>query len=163
MTKFERQKNQIKLLNSRHKKYWQKEFGGRNTDYISSPENFTERTYFHQANSSDDKSDIVKFGFKEDFVADENKGRGLGAGLYIGRDRAALINFYSVDFNNPADNSIAIRGNFKFFDAISNRLPKRNVKNFVLKNGYDGIRYYDKDATGEEFVLYNYGKIEILI
>lgn len=162
MTEFERQKNQIKLLNSRYKKYWQKEFCGRNNDYISNPESFVERIYFHQANSLDDKSDIIKSGFREDLVAKENRGMGLGAGLYLGRDKLALIHFYSYDFNNPVDNTITICGDFKFLDAISTRLPKRNMREFVLGHGYDGVRYYDPDATGEEFVLYNHRKIETL-
>lgn len=154
---------QIKQLNARYQRYWQKEFGGRNTNYISNPKSFTEKTYFHQANSPEDKLNIVRFGFNQDLVSEENRGRGLGAGLYMGRDKAALMNFYSDNFNKPADNILTIGGKFRFFDAIDQQLPKRNIKNFVLRNGYDGIRYYDKDATGEEFVLFRYENISFSI
>lgn len=149
------------MFNLSYKEYWQREFCGRSVDYISNPENFTDKIYFHQANSIEDKSVILKSGFNENLVGSEN--RGLGAGLYMGRDKAALINFYSPDFNNPMDITVTVRGDFNFFDAVSNPLPKRNAREFVLSQRYDGIRYYDKDATGEEFVLYNYKKIKTLL
>lgn len=40
-----------------------------------------------------------------------------------------------------------------------------NLKNFieVIKQGLDGIRYYDPDATGEEFVLFNITKVQFTI
>jgi 3'-phosphoadenosine 5'-phosphosulfate sulfotransferase (PAPS reductase)/FAD synthetase len=34
------------------------------------------------------------------------------------------------------------------------------MKKLALENGYDGIRYYDAQATGEEFVLYNIEKLD---
>jgi hypothetical protein len=160
---FKKQKIQIQRLNVGHRLYWQREFGSRNADYIANPGNFIMGTYFHQANSFEDKLAIIKFGFDPSFVSRENEGNGLGAGLYVGRDKRVLMNFYSTDFNNPMDNMVVIRGNFRFFDAISKRLPKRNIREFVLSKGYDGIRYYDKDATGEEFILYHYNKIESII
>ena len=163
MTQFAKQKTQIELLNSRYKQYWQKELGARDADYISNPENFIEGVYFHQTNSHEDKLAILKLGFDKGLVAEENRGMGLGAGLYMGRDKRVLINFYSTDFNNPIDNTITIHGNFKFFNAISKRLPKRDIREFVLSRGYDGIRYYDSDATGEEFVLFDYKKIKTLL
>jgi len=39
------------------------------------------------------------------------------------------------------------------------RENKDNLEEKVLSMGYDGIRYYDSEATGEEFVLFNYSKI----
>ena len=159
MTIFAKQKNQILRLNTKYDQYWRREFGSRNTDYIANPENFTVGIYFHQANSPEDKLLIIKSGFNHNLVSKENMGMGLGAGLYAGRDKRALINFYSADFNNPIDNTVVIRGNFNFFDAVSNPLPQNGAQECILSQGYDGIRYYDPDATGEEFVLFNYSKI----
>ena len=98
MTQFAKQKTQIELLNSRYKQYWQKELGARDADYISNPENFIEGVYFHQTNSHEDKLAILKLGFDKGLVAEENRGMGLGAGLYMGRDKRVLINFYDSNY-----------------------------------------------------------------
>ena len=74
-----------------------------------------------------------------------------------------MINFYSEDLYCPQDLALKIKGDFNFFDLLDDqnflRENKDNLEEKVLSMGYDGIRYYDPDATGEEFVLFNYSKI----
>ena len=36
------------------------------------------------------------------------------------------------------------------------------LEKYTLKNGFDGIRYYDIETTGEEFVLFNTGTVKIM-
>lgn len=80
--------------------------------------------------------------------------------MYLGRDKNALVNFYDPDWNNN-DYIIKIIGNFNFYDGINNEIPKNPIE--VIKQGFDGIRYYDSDATGEEFVLFNISKAQFVI
>ena len=51
-----------------------------------------------------------------------------------------LINkYYKIELNNSCD-----------------------IGGIVISNGYDGIRYYDSEATGESFVLYNISKVNMV-
>lgn len=90
---------------------------------------------------------------------------GAGRGLYLGRDKNALINFYSDNVNNPKSFVLKIVGDFNFLDLLDKQdflmENRENLEEKVLSMGYDGIRYYDPDATGEEFVLFNSSKILI--
>ena len=85
--------------------------------------------------------------------------------MYLGRDKKALTNFYFADVNKPQDFTLKIIGDFNFLDLVGNQKflqeNKDSLEEKVLSLGYDGIRYYDPDATGEEFVLFNYSKILI--
>lgn len=101
---------------------------------------------------------------------------GVGQGLYLGKDKVALDNFYNCedsggyieiyqgypnfidlalleDYNNFENKAIAKFGK----DAYHNYLMK-----MTLELGYDGIRYYDPSTTGEEFVLYNTDKVKLI-
>lgn len=164
MKTFLKQKQQIRNLNKRNEAYLEREFCGR--DYlkiISNPDNFVDGVYYHQANSAEEKKSIIKNGFDECRVSNSNCG--AGRGLYIGRDKNALMNFYTDDVNYPQDFIVKIIGKFNFFDLLDNQTflkkNKNNLEKKVLSLGYDGIRYYDSDATGEEFVLFNHSKILI--
>jgi len=101
---------------------------------------------------------------------------GVGKGLYLGKDRRALNNFYNSD--GESGDIIEYRGKPKFLDlaiyddfnqfeqeAIS-RYGRREANDhfrlLTLKKGYDGIRYYDPIATGEEYVLYNNKKVHVI-
>lgn len=161
---FELQKREIKKLHKKYEEYFDREFSGKHYfGHLSNPDNFVDGVYYHQANSFEERRSILDNGFDENKVSNSNCG--VGRGLYLGRDKKALTNFYSVDVNNPQDFTIKIKGNFHFFNLMDDRKfmqeHKENLEAAVFELGYDGIRYYDPDATGEEFVLFNYSKILI--
>lgn len=161
---FETQKNEVKNLHKKYEEYLNSEYSGR--DYslnLSNPDNFFDGVYYHQTNSEKDKREIIEKGFDANKL--HNSNCGVGKGLYMGRDKRALINFYSENLDNPQDFILKIRGDFNFFDLLDNQIfleeNRNNLEEKVLSMGYDGIRYYDPGATGEEFVLFNYSKILI--
>ncbi|NCU41544.1 MAG: hypothetical protein EOM19_02350 [Candidatus Moranbacteria bacterium] len=154
MQNFEEQINQIKTLNTKYKEYWEREFEDRDySEIIANPDSFENSVFYHQANSEEEKNEILENGF--DFNKVQKNNCGVGGGLYLGRDKKALINFYDPDWNS-ADYTIKIIGDFNYYDGINNAIPKNPIE--VVKQGFDGIRYYDPDATGEEFVLFNISK-----
>ena len=163
MKTFQEEKNEIDFLNSKHKPYWEKEFNGRDySDIISDPKNFKKNIFYHQANSEEDKLSILENGF--DINRIEKSNRGAGKGFYLGRDKKVLVNFYN-EVICGSDFSIKIVGDFIFFDTITNDnfdFNQANIEKYILEKGYDGIRYFDPDATGEEFVLFNLDKIQSL-
>ncbi len=161
---FETQKNEVKNLHKKYEEYLNSEYAGR--DYslnLSNPDNFVDGIYYHQANSENDMYNIVQNGFDANKVQKSNCG--AGRGLYLGRDKRALINFYSDNLYNQQDFVLKIKGNFNFLDLLEDQTfvykNRGNLEEKVLTMGYDGVRYYDPDATGEEFVLFNYSKILI--
>ncbi|MDP2703940.1 MAG: LPD38 domain-containing protein [bacterium] len=92
----------------------------------------------------------------------------LGPGLYVGQDAQALKNFYGLDMRSGQ--AVRLEGNpkildltdsFKFVDdahrAARKEFPKEKypLGKWVQKQGYDGIKYFDPIATGEEYVIYN--------
>ncbi len=161
MKTFEEQKNEIKKLHKKYEEYLIKEYGSR--DYsvnLSDPNNFVNGIYYHQSNSQKNKNKILSKGFDKNKFQKSNCG--VGVGLYLGRDKNALVNFYSKNLDNPQDFTIKIKGDFSFLNLLDDqnflRENKNNLEEKVLSLGYDGIRYYDPDATGEEFVLFNYKK-----
>lgn len=99
---------------------------------------------------------------------------GVGRGLYLGKDKKALSNFYNSD--GEYGTIIEYRGKPKFIDLALykdfDEFEKEAIKKYgrlkyndhliklTLKKGFDGIRYYDPFTTGEEFVLYNTDKIK---
>lgn len=172
---FETQKREVIELNSSDHiiNHLKKEFKGRSDYriYLSNPDNFSPNIYYHQASSKSEARSIKKNGYDERFMLDDNCG--LGRGLYLGRDKSALIRFYSSDFCNPENNIVTIKGNFNFVNLIKEKNLKsfikeasrygKNLKEYTLSKDYDGIRYFDSDATGEEFVLYRYKKCSFFI
>jgi len=161
---FETQKSEIKKLHKKYEGYLDREYSGRSyACFLSNPDNFFDGIYYHQANSPEERESILENGFDETKVSHSHCG--AGRGLYLGRDKKALTNFYVSNVNKQQDFTIKITGSFNFLDLVENRefLQKNKdcLKEKVLSMGYDGIRYYDPDATGEEFVLFNYSKILI--
>lgn len=164
MKSFESQKREVNELHKKYESHLESEYAGRNYLLnLSNPNNFADGVYYHQAHSEEDRSDIVRNGFDVSKVRKSNCG--VGRGLYLGRDRNALINFYSDDANNPKSFILKVVGDFNFLDLIDDQMflkkNRENLEEKVLSLGYDGIRYYDPDATGEEFVLFNTSKILI--
>ena len=160
---FEHEKQEVQELNGAHKDYLKREFGNRDYNrYLSKPENHKKNIYYHNANSKEDKQKILKRGFD---LEKNEKDYPLGKGLYLGRDKNALTKFYTQNVNRPEDFTITITGKFNFLDLTNEdklrnvlskaELFKKNIVDYTLALGFDGIRYYDPDATGEEFVLYN--------
>ncbi|MCK4338603.1 MAG: hypothetical protein KAW87_01250 [Candidatus Cloacimonetes bacterium] len=98
---------------------------------------------------------------------------GLGKGLYLGKDKKALENFYNCDgtcgkieeyHGNPKFIDLTIYEEFNEFEKLAiakygNSTKNEHLKLLTLDMGFDGIRYYDPLATGEEFVLYNTKKV----
>ena len=94
---------------------------------------------------------------------------GVGNGLYLGRDKQALSNFYDIEQEGLPIS--VYKGNPKWLDLMDyakyrkfeRDLLKKGIKmtnsdkvgKIVTDMGFDGIKYYDPQATGEEFVLFN--------
>ena len=100
---------------------------------------------------------------------------GVGEGLYLGKDKKALDNFYNCDgtegeiikyIGSPKWVNLVNYSDFETFEqeAIScngHRLNNEHLKLYTLSKGFDGIRYYDPNATGEEFVLFRKTKVQM--
>lgn len=156
MTTFRKEIREVKNLNNKYKSYWEKEFEDRDySEIIANPDNYENDVFYHQANSKEEKESILNNGFDSNKLKKSNCG--VSSGLYLGRDKKALINFYDPDWNS-ANYTIKIIGDFNFYDGINNANPIE-----VVKQGFDGIIYYDPDATGEEFVLFNISKAQFII
>ena len=61
---------------------------------------------------------------------------------------------------NPNFIDLADYADFEMFEKeaikkFGKQQHNNHLKELSLSKGYDGIRYYDPQATGEEFVLYN--------
>lgn len=108
---FELQKEEIKSLHKKYENYLSMEYCERDYScFLSNPDNFIDGIYYHQANSLEEKEGIVKNGFDENKIS--NYHCGAGRGLYLGRDKDALKNFYINNANKPQDFTIRITGNF---------------------------------------------------
>lgn len=128
------------------------------------------------------QSDFKKFEKKKAKNYDPKlRGRGISMinGLYVGRDSAALNQFYGTVVKEDTGTDPVISkyyGNPKWLDLSNLKDEKaflRDVKKKykikdtssakfgdaleaeVLARGYDGVKYFDPYATGEEFVLIN--------
>ncbi len=155
------QRKEIWNLHKKYEKYLSLEYGDRDYHlYLSNPDNFKNNVYYHQANSVKDRDNILNNGFKLNKVKPTNCG--AGRGLYLSRDKRAIINFYSESLDNAQDLTLKIEGSFNFLDILDNRylLQTPYLLDKMLANKYDGLRYYDPDATGEEFVLFNPRKVK---
>lgn len=96
---------------------------------------------------------------------------GLGNGLYLGKDKRALNNFYNcfggdIDIyeGSPDFLDLTLYDEFDKFESEAKKLfenDKECLKKLTIKKGYEGIRYYDPVATGEEFILYDTKKIKL--
>ena len=94
-------------------------------------------------------------------------------GLYVGKDPEALTNFYGMDQDV---NVIKFKGEPRLMDLVSKAdeekflaevQSKYGIKNTtdkefgqaiekeIIEQGYDGVRYFDPYATGEEFLIVN--------
>ena len=91
---------------------------------------------------------------------------GVGKGLYLGKDKYALDNFYNLGgtegtiityYGKP--NFIDLTNDVSFNEFVKKAKHSFDTDNFLsdytLSIGYDGIRYYDIETIGEEFVLFN--------
>lgn len=98
---------------------------------------------------------------------------GVGQGLYLGRDKQALINFYDIEeqgfsvdtyVGKPKWLNLMDYDKYRKFekDAIKkygNLNHNNQIKLLTLEKGYSGIRYFDILCTGEEFVLFDISKL----
>jgi len=122
--------------------------------YLAKTKNYKPDTYYHIVDGAIGES-------------------GVGPGLYLGRDKKVLKNFY--DILDEDKKVLTFKGNPKWLDLMDydlmNKFEKKAIKKYgkltdnkqfrkyCMDLGYDGIRYYDPQATGEEFVLFNTNKI----
>ncbi len=99
---------------------------------------------------------------------------GVGSGLYLGKDREALVNFYDIE--GEGKEVKVFMGNPYWLDLMDYDKCAKFEKSFAKKNinilnsdwvgkvvsemRFDGIRYYDPTATGEEYVLFNNKKVK---
>ena len=95
---------------------------------------------------------------------------GVGNGLYLGKDKAAIENFYNME--GELELHTYIGNDIKWLDLMDNDdfksfeeehgkfLNSDKIGDIVIGMGYDGIVYYDYNATGEEFVLFNTEKVK---
>lgn len=127
------------------------------------------------------KKDIAKTrNYKDDIFYHATGGTseiGVGKGLYLGKDKNAVHNFYNgegefgdeVEICQGSPNFIDLTEPKKFEEfekeAIA-KYGKSSDKNYLNKNtlrlGFDGIRYFDPCTTGEEFVLFNVDKVKMI-
>lgn len=98
---------------------------------------------------------------------------GVGKGMYLGRDKEAIRNFYGI--NNEHRPLLSYYGEDikwlnltdrrefeKFESKYGDMVNSDEIGRVVTKLGYDGIRYYDPHASGEEFVLFNVDKVKLV-
>ena len=121
--------------------------------FLAKEENYKSNTYYHLDG--------------EHSVQEEYSG--VGKGYYLGKDKNALIRFYdleqiglkvNVHIMKPKWFNLMKQESFNKFREIFkengiNIINSAEVGGIFIKMGYDGIRYYDVMATGEEFVLFN--------
>ena len=65
------------------------------------------------------RDNIITDGFDINKIQKSNCG--AGRGLYLGRDKQALVNFYSKDISNPQDFTLKFRGDFNFLDLLDDQ------------------------------------------
>ena len=100
--------------------------------------------------------------------------------MYLGKDKDALISFYGIELDDIIVDTYV--GNINWLDLIDYKDYKKFeieavkkygenytqksslldidirgqfIKKLTIEKGFDGVRYYDPNATGEEFVLFN--------
>ena len=145
----------IIFMNNQTKKLLIQNFGEKGTDhwidtFHAKPKNYKRNTYY--------RIDGAGNGYA-----------GVGNGLYLGRDENAIKSFY--DCENEGLPVLTYMGSPKWLN-LFNYYKFKKFKNDLLSKGisiinsdqiaiivrdmgFDGIRYYDPFATGEEFVLFN--------
>lgn len=137
------------------------------TDLHAKTENYKENMYYHVITLKYDNEDSIW-------------NSGVGEGLYLGKDHLPLIKFYGLDYidndeevplqvyyGEPNFLDLTNYDYFKTFEESSkekypDEINNNELKLKTLELGYDGIRYYDPIATGEEFVLYNTDKVKLI-
>jgi len=99
---------------------------------------------------------------------------GLGEGLYLGKDKRALNNFYNLEGGgidiyegNPKFIDLTLYTDLENFqEEAKQKFPDCKLNEhfnlLTFSKGYDGIRYYDPIASGEEFVVFNCEKLKLI-
>ena len=124
---------------------------------LAHTKNYTEGIFYHAGNGTGEA--------------------GLGNGLYLGKDKNALHYFYNLDGmlgnymetykGEPMFLDLTEPNSFMTFEYAAikkygKQTDKEHLRLAVLNSNFDGIRYFDSSATGEEFVLYNTSKVKLL-
>ncbi len=107
------------------------------------------------------------FAFEKGKAANYDVGTRAGVsnvnGLYVGRDKMALDNFYNIAAER-GENMIKFEGNPKLLDLTNEDAMIKftdkyktgdEIEKAVSEMGYDGVKYFDPYATGEEIVITN--------
>lgn len=132
-----------------------------------------EGTYYHVTESADpfsvfDKSKAVNYD-----PVNRNGGISMINGLYVGKDKNALKNFYGMDKDVKV---LTFKGEPKLLDLTSRDTEEKFIADVMKKykvtdrtsaelgdamekeiaaQGYDGAKYFDPYATGDEIVITN--------
>lgn len=105
----------------------------------------------------------------------------IGDALYLGQDPKALWDFYgfkAFDEDLHPDAKVykfTIKPDAKIYHALNQKsyeileaealkfAPKAKypIKEYLLSQGYDGMTYFDPYATGEEWAIFNLGKLKL--
>lgn len=132
------------------------------------PEEWIER---HIATEKDYKGDLY-------YRVDGRSGAGyagVGNGLYLGRNKTKLDNFYNPEGDGQI---LTFKGKPRWLNILDPRreaawnrylqakgidpVNSGEIGELVKALGYDGIRYFDPFATGDEYVLFNTSKMKNL-
>lgn len=123
------------------------------------------------------EEDIAKTeNYKDNFFYHATGGlgeSGVGKGLYLGKDKVALNNFYNCGgeegsiiayYGCPNFIDLTVDEDFSNFkkEAQSHFNSEDYLEQYTLEKGFDGIRYYDIETTGEEFVLFRTDTVKIV-
>lgn len=98
---------------------------------------------------------------------------GVGRGMYVGKDKLALEAFYNIESIGKMKQ---FTGDPKWLDLVDykdyDKFEQEAIKKYgklegndhlgklTLDKKFDGIRYYDPEASGEEFVLFDTSKLK---
>lgn len=138
-------------------------------EYLAKTSNYKNNIYYHVITTSE-----------AEIMGSDTIGVGLGEGLYLGKDKKALVNFYGMGMREEGEKVPlqTFNGTVKLLDLTDDKnlskfekLAKKKypheknnneIRKLTIDKGYDGIRYYDITATGEEFVVYNNTKLTLV-
>lgn len=99
-------------------------------------------------------------------------GNGVGRGLYVGKDSKAIRHAYGLDGGTletfsgfPKWLDLADYAAYDKFERAAvakygDLKDRDHLRKAAVAQGYDGIRYYDPEASGEEFVLYRTDRLK---
>jgi len=123
---------------------------------------------FHHA-TKESSPFVFEKGKSENYNIGLRQGVSNVDGLYVSRDPKAVHDFYNMAAER-GENIVTYRGNPKLLDLTDEKTMQDFVKKFtsgekiereLAKRGFDGLKYFDPYATGEEIVITNIGSLKV--